>query len=184
MSSITYNGSTGQSVFAVPFIAGSASDLSVTVGGASAAFTFANGQITLGAALGSAQPVVINDIGRLATKNGSGTTEVSKSQQVVLDAVIPAGGTDTALVDLGNYRLVAVVIPAAFTGTGITPKTSFDGVTVNPMYDEAGNQKVLVCAPSRRIVVSPSDYLGARYLLLSSGSTEVAARTLKLVCEA
>jgi hypothetical protein len=184
MASVTYRGLAGQSAFRVPFVALSASDLSVTVGGVGAPFTFANDVVTLASPLASPADVLINDIGREERKFGEGVTEVGKTQQIVLDATIAAGGTATPLIDLGNFRPVAIVLPAAFTGTTVTPKTSYDGVNSNPIYDAAGTQKTINVGTGRRVILSPSDYLGARYVSLTSNATESADRVIKIIAEA
>lgn len=184
MSSVTFRGLAGESAFRVPFVALSATDLSVTVAGSPAGFTFANGVVTLGSILSVASDVVISDAGQIERKYGDDIFGGGLAQQVVIDAVIPNGGTDSNLVDLGSFRPVAVVIPSAFTGTVLTPKTSYDGATVNPIFDAAGTQKTLAVVANRRVVLTPADYVGARYLQLSSGSAEAASRTIKIIAEA
>lgn len=181
MSSVTFRGLAGETAFRVPFVALSASELSVTVAGTPAAFSFANGVLTLGSALSVPADVVVTDIGLEERKFGNG--DIGGPQQVILDAAIASGGTDSNLVDLGNFRPVAIVLPSAFTGTVITPKTSFDGSTINPVYDAAGTQKTLAVAANRRVLLTPADYVGVRYLQLISGSAEAAARTVKIIAE-
>lgn len=56
---VTYSGQAGQSVFASIFPVTSAGDLTVTVNGTPASFTYSNGVVTLSAPLGAASTVSI-----------------------------------------------------------------------------------------------------------------------------
>lgn len=60
MRSVTHEGRAGQSTFASVFIAPSASDLAVTVAGSPAAFTYANGVVTLATPLVAGADVTIS----------------------------------------------------------------------------------------------------------------------------
>lgn len=114
----------------------------------------------------------------------SGAITVKKSQQLIVDCVITNGTTDSSIIDLGVYRLTGIVIPSTFEGTVITPKSSWDGSTVVSIYDTTGAQKTFTVAANRRVVVTPADFLGVRYLVLSSNTSVGANRTIKLILEA
>jgi hypothetical protein len=62
MSSVTFRGLAGESAFRVPFIGDAATDFTVTAGGSPAAFTFANGVVTLSAPLVADADVVVSDV--------------------------------------------------------------------------------------------------------------------------
>jgi hypothetical protein len=114
---------------------------------------------------------------------------VGKGQQTVTDCTITSGGSLSAAIDLGVYRLVGIAIPATFEPTSVTFQASYDGSTYNNVYDASGVEKAASVGVSRRVILSPSDFLGVRYVKVRGGTagtpTTVAAdRTLKLIAEA
>jgi hypothetical protein len=113
----------------------------------------------------------------------------AKGQQAVADCVISNGQSLSAAVDLGVARLVGLSIPATFEPATVTFQASYDGATFNNVYDSSGVEKTIAVGASRRVILSPADFYGVRYIKLRGGTaaspTVVAAdRTVKLIAEA
>jgi hypothetical protein len=120
---------------------------------------------------------------------GSAALTVEKGQQAVADCVISSGQSLSAAVDLGVARLVGISTPGALEPTVLTFQASYDGATWNNVYDSAGAEKSVTVGVSRRIILSPADFYGVRYVKVRGGTaasptTVVADRTLKLIAEA
>ena len=115
--------------------------------------------------------------------------EISKTSQTTRDCVISSGQSLSAGVDLGVFRLVGISIPSTFEPTSITFQSSFDNVTWNNVFTSVGSEVSVVTAASRRIVLSPPDFYGIRYIRVRGGTAAsptsvVANRTIKLIAEA
>lgn len=98
---------------------------------------------------------------------------------------IGSGQTTSAVVRLGEYGLVGLIIPAAFTGTAITFTAcrTKDG-TFMPVYDSDGNQVSVAVAVSRAVGLSAAeaDALAPfHYIKLVSNGSEVADRSIDMV---
>ena len=103
----------------------------------------------------------------------------------VKEVVIDNGETVSAEVDLEDYTMMAIMMPAAFTGTAITFQASdVSGGTFYEVMDGAGNAVSLVVSNEEIISITEAkkDALAPlRFLKLVSGSSEGAKRTLKLL---
>lgn len=92
--------------------------------------------------------------------------------------VIASGQTVSAALDCGGFSLVGLVIPAAFTGTAITFQVSADGVTYQPLYDSSNTVVSITVAQGRSYALAPTNFQGAAFLKIVSGTAEGAARTI------
>lgn len=124
----------------------------------------------------------------VAIASDQSSIPVIKAQQFIADCIIPASASLSGGVDLGAYRLVGLSIPATFEPTTVTFQSSFDNVTWNNVFDSAGVERTVTTGPSRRIILSPSDFYGIRYIRIRGGTaasptTVVADRTIKLIAE-
>lgn len=98
-------------------------------------------------------------------------------------ATIASGATTSDAIDLGDYTLAALHLPAAFTGTAITVTTAptLTG-TYQALYADASAVSLAVAA-SRTVapVGDEADAIASvRFIKLVSGSAELAARTITL----
>lgn len=93
---------------------------------------------------------------------------------------ISSGQTVSAEIDLGGTTPVALITPAALTGTTVTfQAATTTGGTFNTVMKDGATLSVTVAA-SRFVVLQPSDFAGVRFLKVVSGSSEGADRTLTL----
>lgn len=97
-------------------------------------------------------------------------------------AIIAASEQDSAAVELGRQRVVALQMPASFTGTAVTFKgcLTADG-TFLPVYDDTGTLYSVTVSNSSHIYVDERILWGAPFLKVVSGSTEGAERTITLI---
>lgn len=89
--------------------------------------------------------------------------------------------TTSLAVDLQGRGLCQIIMPAAFTGTTISFLVSPDGVTYQAAYNSSNTLLSMTVAASRTYLLTPSDFVGVRYLQIVSGSTELAGRSIVLV---
>jgi hypothetical protein len=75
---------------------------------------------------------------------------------------------------------MAIVLPAAFTGTALTFQASYDDATYNSVYDEATQYSINV-GVSRHIALKRQAMEGVKYFKIVSGSTETASRTILVI---
>lgn len=104
--------------------------------------------------------------------------------EVVTSVAIANGQTVSDAVDLGGLRPIALVTPAALTGTAFTFQASVDGSTYVAVYDSSGSAVSVTVSTSRYIVLSPTTFAGIRFLKVVSGSAEGGARTIQVVARA
>jgi len=91
-----------------------------------------------------------------------------------------SGTTSTTLTLQGSRVPLALVLPAALTGTTITFKASNDNATFYPIYYESTSYSVTV-STSRHVALDRRAFEGVRYLQLVSGLAESAARTIGVI---
>jgi hypothetical protein len=97
---------------------------------------------------------------------------------------IASGQTTSGAIDLTDQeKLLAVTIPAEFTGTTITFTASVDGSTYLPVYYE-GTQYSVSVGTSRFIALDPRVFASANYVRIVSGSSEGAGRSVGIVVRA
>jgi len=100
----------------------------------------------------------------------------------VIEAVIPNAGTDSATVNVPlNKVLLGFRIPGAFTGTSVSFKMGMESTdTPRAIYDGASLVSISVSA-NRFYYVDSKIFAGCSYLVIVSGSSEGAERTIPLV---
>jgi len=100
----------------------------------------------------------------------------------VEEAVIPNAGTDSATVTVPlNKCLLGFRIPGTFTGTSVSFKMGMESTdTPRAIYDGTTLVSISVSA-SRYYYVDPKIFAGCSYLVIVSGSSEGAERTIPLV---
>jgi len=89
-------------------------------------------------------------------------------------------------VPLSGFRLVGIVMPAAWTTANLTFQVSHDNVSFNNLYDRSGTEYVVAAAASRAIIIPPLDFYPFTYLKVRSGTSgtpvaQDAARTITLL---
>jgi len=103
-------------------------------------------------------------------------------ENFVTDFVTISNGTTTSnAVDLQGRGLLAIILPAAFTGSAITFQISVNNSTFFAVYNTANSQLSMTVTQGRAYAFDPSDLLCARYLKLVSGSSEGADRVITLI---
>ena len=96
-------------------------------------------------------------------------------------ATIAISTTTSDAVDLDGLALVGLHMPAAFTGTALTFSVNDGEGTYNVLADGAGADVSKTVAASKFINLAPSDFAGVNKIKLISGSSEAAAREIRLV---
>jgi len=94
---------------------------------------------------------------------------------------IAQSGTTSGAIDLQGLVLCQIILPAAFTGTGITFSSSWDDVTYQVLYNSSNAALSLTVTQGRNYNLAPQDFAGCRYLKVISGSSEAAARSVGLI---
>ena len=106
---------------------------------------------------------------------------MAKNLRLTDTVVIANGGTVSTTLTLENSRIpLALVLPAALTGTAITFKASTDNATFNPVYYESTSYSLTV-STSRHVSLNRLVFEGVKYLQVVSGSAEGAARTIGVI---
>lgn len=103
-------------------------------------------------------------------------------------ATIAAGQTVSGEVELDNFSLVGIWIPATYIGTTVTfqvaPTISTPGTTITfaAMKDGAGSNysKVTTTLTYQYIPLSPQDFSGVRAIKFVSNATETTGAVITL----
>ena len=120
----------------------------------------------------------------------AGTLTVQGAGSTTATATITGGDATglSAAVDCGSARLALIIMPAGWTAADLTFKESIDNSTGSYVdkYDSAGVEYAAVVGASRSVTINLSDFIGARYLKIRSGTsgtpvTQGGTRTLTLV---
>lgn len=99
-----------------------------------------------------------------------------------LDATIANGATDSNWVQLKGKQLVAVVFPAAFTGTSVRFRARVDSGAGNIIEQkESTTDFSLTFAASGWVPVSVDVFCGVPEVQIVAGSAQGAARTIRLI---
>jgi hypothetical protein len=118
----------------------------------------------------------------------------------VANVVIANGASLSGPVDIGNYKLVGLVVPSAWTSgditfaaavtPGLTDNLAPADLTYYPVYDAAGTELTITngAGTSRLYAIAPTAFAGTRYLKVRSGLVgaavnQGAARTITLVLD-
>lgn len=96
-------------------------------------------------------------------------------------ATISNGTTTSGSIDLQGRGVVAIIMPAAFTGTSISFQISIDNVTFTDCYNTSNTQLTCTVTQGRAYLFNANDLVGIRYLKIVSNASEGADRTLTLI---
>lgn len=97
-------------------------------------------------------------------------------------ATIALNATESDWVSLKGKQLVAVVFPAAMTGTSVKFKARVDSGSGNLIEQkESTSDYTLSVALSGWVPVSVEVFCGAAEIQLVSSATELAARSIRLI---
>lgn len=77
---------------------------------------------------------------------------------------------------------VAVIFPAAMTGTGITFEVTDDGTNWYPLVGRDGNVVTITKVNSSFRALNKEDFMGVQELRVKSSGNEGAERIFKLIC--
>lgn len=91
-----------------------------------------------------------------------------------LSVTIASSGTKSGGIDLRNATVAGYILPATFTGTGMTFEVSADGVT----YTAHSASSVTVA--QGKAYAFPAEVMAFPWVKLVSGSTESAQRTIAI----
>ncbi len=94
---------------------------------------------------------------------------------------IASSATTSGSIDLSGLGLIAMIMPAAFTGTTVTFQMSLDDVTYYDIYNTSNTVISATVTQGRAYMFVPGDFVGVRYLKVKSGSTEGGTRIITLV---
>lgn len=103
-----------------------------------------------------------------------------------ISVTIANGESLSSAAYIGHGKLVAVVMPDAWTAAGLTFRGSPDGETFRDIYDASGAETAYAVAAAHH--VSVDKYEGAPWMKLRSGTggspvNQGAARTLVLIVQ-
>jgi hypothetical protein len=106
---------------------------------------------------------------------------LAKNLRLSDTVTIASSGTTSTTLTLENNRIpLAIVLPAALTGTSIKFQASNDNATFNPVYYESAEINIGV-GTSRHVALNRANFEAVKYLKLVSTSTETAARTITVI---
>lgn len=88
----------------------------------------------------------------------------------VQNATIAAAASLSGAVDLNNYALVGIVVPAGWDAADITLQGSVDGTTFFNVYQDDDSELTIQAAASRYVVVDPRYTYGLQRIKVRSGT--------------
>lgn len=94
-------------------------------------------------------------------------------------ATIANGQTESSAVYVGAKAPVALVMPAALTGTTMTFQGSHDGVTYQAIEPSGAAYSVTVAA-SKNVPLIAAYFAGFPWIKIVSGSAEAAERSVRV----
>ena len=94
--------------------------------------------------------------------------------------IASSGTVSTALTLQSNRVPVAIVLPAAFTGTTVTFQASVDDASYNAVYNGSSQYSIDI-GVSRFVALNTSVFEGVKFVKIISGSTETAGRSIYIV---
>ncbi len=138
-----------------------------------------------------AQGVVLLDIDGVPIPSGGPTSPISLKGAVPaapVSATILLGESLSDAIDLDAERAHRIALPAAWTASAITFRSSSDGTSWNDLYTELGEYTLnsSIVGASRTIVLDQAVFYGIRHLKVRSGTSaaavnQAAARTITVV---
>jgi hypothetical protein len=101
--------------------------------------------------------------------------------------VIENGGSLSGAVDLGGRKLVALILPDAWTAASLTFQGSVDGTNFFNVYD-GPTERQLTVAANYYSALNIADWVGFRWIKVRSGTAgsavnQAAERTLTVVAQ-
>jgi hypothetical protein len=106
---------------------------------------------------------------------------LAKNLALTDTVTIASSGTTSQAISMTRNRVpIAVLTPAALTGTTFTFQASVDGTNFYDLYNGSSAYSVTV-APSRYIALNPDVFQGVFYIRIVSGSAEGALRTIYVI---
>lgn len=97
-----------------------------------------------------------------------------------LEATIAISTTESDAINLQGTTIAGMYIPAAFTGTSISFKASYDGVNFVDISDGSTIVAATI-APSQYVALSPIIFYGVRLLKIVSNASEAAERVITVI---
>lgn len=93
---------------------------------------------------------------------------------VTATATIANGASLSGAIDLGQARLWAIQMPAAWTAAALTFQASLDGINYFNLYDNTGTEVSWTVAASQfQFELFPAKWLAIRWLKIRSGTSGV-----------
>jgi hypothetical protein len=106
---------------------------------------------------------------------------LAKNLRLTDTVTIASSGTTSTTLTLENNRIpLAIILPAALSGTSVKFQASNDNATFTPMYYESTEINIGV-GTSRHVALNRDQFEAVKYLKLVSTSTETAARTITVI---
>lgn len=104
------------------------------------------------------------------------------SELSAFTTTIANGATESAAINLRDFTLCGIFLPAAFTGASVTflAASTLAGTYVE-VQDGDGAAISRTVAASKFIPIDPVDFLGVKFLKIKSASAEAALRTLTVM---
>jgi len=102
------------------------------------------------------------------------------------DILIDADVDDdlTGSIDLSDWKLKGIIMPAAWTAADITLLGSHDDTTFNTIYNPQGTVYTLTVTTDSYVIIPLADSASfPRYLKIATSAGQAADRTLVLVLE-
>jgi hypothetical protein len=94
--------------------------------------------------------------------------------------IASSGTTSTTLTLQGNRIPLAIIIPAAFTGTAVSLQASADDVTYSNVYDGSTQYSIGV-STSRYVALDRTVLDSVKYVRFVSTGTETASRSITVI---
>ena len=85
-------------------------------------------------------------------------------------ATIPASGSLSAEVALGQKTLVGIIMPAAWTAASLTFQATPDDINFSELYDGAGNVVTITAAAGQFLQIDPTKWRGITGIKVRSGT--------------
>jgi len=111
-------------------------------------------------------------------------TEIYANRTAYESALIDVSADDnlTSAIDLVDWHLIGIVMPAAWTAADITFEGSHDNSTFNTILNQFGTTYTLTVSTDQYIFLSVADtYSFPRYIKIGTSAGQAADRTLILV---
>lgn len=98
----------------------------------------------------------------------------------------PTTGPYSSVLDLGDRALVGIQLPSALDSVAITFQASYtnEGNVFRDVTKVDGSAYSVTVAPSKYVVIPPSDLVGMRRMRLVMGTVESATRQIILISRA